>query len=287
MISIQNENFKSYLAGLFEGDGSFIVPPVLKDSKNRLRYPKLKVAFHINDKPLALRLQACYGGHFENYKHHVVWNVTRKDQILLICSHINGRLRTPKINDFIKLINFMKNKDSLIEFEVLPLDESPINSNAWLAGFSDANSNFFLSIVKRKNNKKRIQLQFRIEVKQFYGKGLIKNSENFSSFTPICNTIAEFLGLGIYHRTRNKKHHMILIVSTSVQTNSKVVQYFNNFSLLSSKYLNYIDWKTVHEMQKKKLHLTTEGLKVCENIKSNFNTTRNKFSWDHLDNFYL
>ena len=45
--------FNSYLAGLIEGDGSFIVPKVVKDKKGRLRYSKIKVAFHIKDKPLA------------------------------------------------------------------------------------------------------------------------------------------------------------------------------------------------------------------------------------------
>ena len=286
---IQNENFKPYLAGLLEGDGSFVVPSIMRDSKNRLRYVKIRVAFVKKDKPLAKILKSYYGGYFEENdgENFIVWNITKKDQILVICSHINGYLRTPKINDFHKLIEFMRIQDPSINVKVLPLNETPIDSNAWLAGFSDADSNFNLIISKKKNNKKRIQLQFRIEVKRFYTKHLIKNSENYSDFTPICNVIAQFFDLGLYHRTRKEKYHTIIISTTSVHTNAKVIKYFETFPLFSSKYLDYLDWKTIHKMQEKKLHLTPEGWKICEEIRQNYNKNRHKFSWNHLNHFYL
>lgn len=286
---IPNKNFRSYFAGLLEGDGSFVVPSKQRDSKNRLRYVAIKVAFVKKDEPLVKLLKSYYGGFLEEYDNanYIVWWISRKAQVLLICRHVNGYLRTSKINDFYKLITFMKVQDPSIYFKVLPLDETPIESNAWLAGFSDAVSNFNLNISRIKNNKKRVQLQFRIEVKQFYNKNLIKNSENFSSFIPICNTIAEFFGLGICHRTRKKKYHTIIISSTSSFTNAKVINYFEMFPLFSSKYLDYTDWKIVHNMQEKKLHLTFEGLKFCEKIKQNFSNNRHKFFWDHLDNFYF
>ena len=286
---IKNENFKSYFAGFLEGDGSFIVPLTLRDSKNRLKYSKIRVAFHIKDKPLAECFKSYYGGHFEEYKgnNFFVWNITKKSSILLICSHINGYLRTPKFNDFYKLIEFMKNQDSSINFKVLPLNTTPIYSDAWLAGFSDADGNFNVIITKRKNNKTRVQIQFRIEVKEFYTKHSVTMTESLSSFTPICSMIATFFDLGLYHRTRKKKYHLIIITTTSVRTNGKVIEYFDKFPLLSSKYLDYVDWKTIHNMQEKKLHLTVKGVKICEEIKQNMNSKRNKFSWKHLNNFYL
>lgn len=286
-MSTKNKNFKSYFAGLIEGDGSFVVPSAIRDKKFRLRYPKISIVFVKKDEPLAELLRSHFGGHFEErgIKNYIVWNVTKKDQILLICSHVNGYLRTPKINDFYKLIEFMKIQDSSINFEVLPLNETPLDSDAWLSGFSDADSNFSLNISRRKNNKKRVQLQFRIEVKQFYNKCLIKNSENFSSFTPICNTIAEHFGLGIYHRTRSGKYHSVIVSSISIRTNANVIKYFEKFPLFSSKYLDYTDWKTVHNMQEKKLPLS-KILKVSEEIRQNYNQTRNKFLWAHLNNFY-
>ena len=284
---IENENFKPYFAGLLEGDGSFVTPSRQRDSKNRLQYAKIKVAFHLNDKPLAECFRFHYGGHFEEQENLVVWIIGKKEQILAVCSDINGFLRTPKIHDFAKLIAFIKSRDSSIYFEVLPLDESPIGSNAWLSGFSDADSNFHLNISERKNGRKRIQITFRIEVKQFFNRCLVLNSQNFSTFTPICNTIAEFLSLGIYHRVRKGKYYSIIICTTSVNTNAKVVDYFQKYPLFSSKYWNFLDWRKIHEMQRKKLHLTPKGLQICETIKSNYNRNRRAFSWDHLNNFYL
>ena len=149
------------------------------------------------------------------------------------------------------MIAFIKSQDPSIPFEVLPLDESPIGSNAWLSGFSDADSNFHLHISARKNGRKRVQISFRIEVKQFYDRHLIKNSQNFSTFTPICNTIAEFLNLGIYHRVREGKYYSIIICTTSVNTNAKVVDYFEKFPLFSSKYMNFLSWKKMNKMQVK------------------------------------
>lgn len=282
-----NKNFKSYLAGLIEGDGSFIVPPQQRDLKGRLLYPKVKVVFAKKDQPLADLLNNYYGGNFEIHENYIVWIIVKKSQILLICEHINGYLRTLKINDLSKLINFLKVRDSSIHLNVLPLNETPINSDSWLAGFSEADGNFHINITKRKNNKKRVQLLYRLEIKQFFNGSIIKNSENYSSFLPVCNTIAEHFNLGLYHRTRKKKYHLIIVSTTSVRTNTKVIEYFEKFPLFSSKYLDYVNWKTIHKMQEKKLHLTSEGLEICETIKQNHNNNRTRFSWDHLKNFYL
>jgi hypothetical protein len=45
-----------------------------------------------------------------------------------ILNAINGKLRTPKINSFYSMIDFLKLKG--INIDKLPLDTSPINSNA-------------------------------------------------------------------------------------------------------------------------------------------------------------
>lgn len=281
-----NKNFKSYFAGLLEGDGSFIVPKTRRDSKGRLRYAKIKIAFAIKDKPLADVLLSHFGGNYETHKNYFVWVISTKKDLLSICNEINGYLRTPKINDFYNLIDFL-NEDKNILLRKMPLDKTSIGSNAWLAGFSDADANFNISITRRKKDKKRVQIQFRIEVKEFYNKLPTKNSQEFSTFYPICHKIATNFNLGFYSRTRKNKYHLLIITTTSTFTNAKVIRYFDTFSLFSSKYLDYINWKIVHKLQVKKLHITPSGLKICENIKQNHNKTRHKFSWDHLDNFYL
>lgn len=250
-MSSNSKNFKSYFAGLLESTGSFFVESKIGNSNNYQHNGKIKVEFVKKDKPLAEILKSYYGGEFEEHTNSIVWSITNPKQVLSICNDINGYLRTPKINDFYKLVKFIKIQNRSIKFKILPMDETSINSNAWLAGFSDGNSNFNLNISKKKNNKTRVQIQFRIEIKQFYDRTLIKNSENFSNFVPICNTIAESFDLGIYHRTRKKKYHLIIIVSTSFHTNNKIINYFEKFPLFSSKYLDYKNWKAIHNMQKK------------------------------------
>lgn len=284
---IKNQQFNAYLAGLLEGDGSFVVPRRQRDLKGRRRYAKIKVAFVSKDRPLAEVLKFFYGGHFEEHENYIVWSITCRDQILQICYDINGYLRTPKFNDFAKLIHFIKTQSEDIQFDILPLDDSScIGSNAWLAGFIDADGNFHISITNRKNSKKRVQLQFRLEVKENYGKEPLVNSENFSSFVPICNTVACYFGLGVYHRTRLKKYHLIIISSTSRLANAKVVDYFERFSLLSSKRLDYENWKTIHNLQIKTPSLTQENLKMCERIQKNHNSNRHITNWDHLTDLY-
>jgi len=45
-----------------------------------------------------------------------------------IMNAINGKLRTPKINAFYNMVEFLKLKR--VNIEKLPLDTSPLNSNA-------------------------------------------------------------------------------------------------------------------------------------------------------------
>lgn len=285
---VVSENFKSYLAGLIEGDGSFIIPSVARSSKNRKRYAKIKVAFVKKDKPLAECLQSFYGGYFEKQKNYIVWIISAKEEILQIAQHINGYLRTPKINDFYKMIDFMiENLDNSIKFSKLPLDNSSIHSNSWLAGFVDADGSFNISITARSNNRKRIQIAFRLECKEFYSKNASHDSIEFSEFTYICHKIATTFQLGFYKRTRQFKHHSILIVSTSLITNGNIVDYFEKFPLFSSKYLDYLNWKKIYKMQVENTHLTELGLKTCEEIKKNHNSTRTTFTWTHLNNLFI
>ena len=284
---IFNENFKSYFAGFFEGNGSFVIPEKQRDNEDRLLYAKIIITFDLKDKPLAECFCSHYGGHFEEHGALVFWNITKTDQILAICSDINGFLRTPRIETFSKFIGFLKTQDTSIAFEVLPLDESSIGSNAWLSGYSDAKCSFKLNTYERKGGKKGVQITFMIEVKDYSYMIMVLNSENCSTYTPICNTIAEFFDLGIFHRVRLRKYYLIVISATAVKKNAKVIGYFEKYPLFSSKYLDYVDWREIHGMQEEKEHTTLDGFQYCKEIKENFNKKRTTFSWDHLNNFYL
>ncbi len=73
-------------------------------------------------------------------------------------------MRTPKLEALHRLIDILQDKNRIIGITKMPLDMSPINSNSWLSGFTDADGNFNVIISHRKNSKSiRVQTQYRIE----------------------------------------------------------------------------------------------------------------------------
>lgn len=57
--------------------------------------------------------------------------------------------------------------------------------------------------------------------------------------------------------------------------------YFNKFSLLSSKYLNYKDWCVVDDLIMTKRHVIEE--ERVRQIKNTMNNNRTEFYWGHLN----
>lgn len=136
-------NLSYYLAGLIEGDGHFNTPNQLKTPSGRARVAALEVVFTLKDRPSAELLKSLFGGNI--YDHSPArsarggWLVQDKKSLLNIINLINGKLRTPKINYFNKMIDFFLMLKEIIK---LPLDTSPLNSNGWLAGLLDADGHF-------------------------------------------------------------------------------------------------------------------------------------------------
>lgn len=101
---------------------------------------------------------------------HVILQILSKDEVLKIINLINGHMRTPKIETLHRAILWINAKDNSC-IPLLGLDTSPLDSNAWLAGFTDADENFSINIHERKNTRStEVQTFFRIEVKQNYSR---------------------------------------------------------------------------------------------------------------------
>lgn len=156
----------AYLAGLIEADGSFAIHD--KDSKAKKYLPKILIVFSLNDSPLAEKLMSIIKvGKLYNKPQQgcVIW---LKKDVIKIINLINGYMRTPKIEALHRAIKWY-NGFYNINIEPLDLDQSSINSNAWLAGFTDGDGNFSINLVDRKKKgvitTKRVQVFFRIETK--------------------------------------------------------------------------------------------------------------------------
>lgn len=203
-------------------------------------------------------------------------------------------MRTPKIEAVHRTIDWLnnyivKNQNSNLpstiqilsiinKLEKFPLDESPIESNSWFSGFTDADGNFSINIHKRTNrNSTRVQLYYRLEINQNYHK--LDSEGSKVSFFPIMSKIGLFLGVTVFSRsrlTKDKIFYSFSVISHNKDSNLKVCEYFNKFPLLSSKYLDYKDWSDILNLQISN-KITTSYLDKAIKIRTDFNSTRKTY----------
>jgi len=221
----------------------------------------------------------------------VLWQIQKIDDVIKIINIINGFMRTPKIEALHRAIDWF-NEFYSYNIDCLGLDLSPIDSNAWLAGFSDGDGNFSILLTNRKKKgnitSKRIQTFFRIELRQTYHRDVSAEQGGVSYYT-ILNKIATYLGVNLYSRTREQKDkvfYAFMVISHNASSHAKVISYFNRFPLYSSKYLAYKDWSYVVEQARLRAGkiLTQKEISETEIIKAQFNNKRKSFDFSHLDN---
>lgn len=271
-----NEDFNCWLTGLIEGDGTIITPKNKRDSKNRLLYPIIRIAFHPKDKPLARKIVEILGyGNVTCNGQVIILSVSAKMNILDLINRLNGNMRTPKIYRLHKMIDWFNEKhDGCCKRKKilkLDIDESSIDSNAWLSGMSDADSNFNVIITKRKNNNIKVSTQWRLKFNQktYHGRDQCYWA----------NVISCWLDVTLYSRSRiikDKMYSSFIITAHNIKSKNLLIDYFNKYPLKSSKFLDYKDWYCCYEP-------LTKNLDIIKKHKSNMNKNRTDFNWDHLN----
>lgn len=288
--NVVNQSLGPYLAGLIEADGSIAVQD--KDSKVKVYRPMIIIVFNLSDKPLADRLATITEAGTVYHKQnagYVLWQIRKKQDVIKIIQLINGYMRTPKIEALNRaIVWFNENNDSSID--CLPIDYTPIDSNSWLAGFTDGDGNFSITLTDRKKKgkitNKRVQTFFRLESRQNYHRG----DAAANSYFTILSIIAEYLKVNVYSRTRQQKEKLFyafMVMAHSHVSHIKVRTYFDNFPLYSSKYLSYKDWCRVQDIRANADILTKEQIEEIKNIKSQFNSKRKVYDFNHLKNLTL
>lgn len=316
-ININNiEYLGSYLAGLIEGNGSITVSDIT--SKNRYS-PKIDIVFIEKDYQLALYLSNLLNigkiNKRPNNKDYI-WNINKIEDTYKLLKLTNGYYRTPKYEAVVRAINWINNyilnykqkdinnlglynmkirnnilsKISIIDIK--PLDTSNLWDNSWLSGFTDINGNFNIIISKRKNKNYTLQLSYKLEIKQIY----LKSDYNYknNNYFNIMSDISSIFNTNLNSRKRylklnnqnDYKYYYSYIIAIGSIINLKLVnKYFNKYPLLSSKYLDYKDWSSIlnniEYYNNKPSH--PECIKLAIEIRKNYNSTRTKFNWDHLD----
>ena len=237
---LTDNEFGHYLAGLIDGDGHF--------SKT----PQLVIVFNQLDASLAyfIKGQIGYGNIYKvKNKEAVILVVSKGEGIRRVIKLINGKIRSDN-----KLNQINKNILSNPRFKDLPLISKNKDSNLnnhWLAGFSDADASFQIKLIS-KNKRTEARLNYQIDQKENTLLILIKN----------------FLGGNIGYR---KSQDTYYYGSTSFGSAVKVINYFDQYPLLSSKHLNYLKWRKAYILIQNKEHLTELGLEQITKLKKTMN----------------
>lgn len=266
-IQIKNNdlNLSYYLAGLIEGDGYISI-----NNKNKVI---LGITFNIKDLFLAKNLLNNFEQGFivKRKTKSIELRFTSVKVLRKIINLINGKFRTPKIDQLYKLIDWM-NKHHSIDIPKLSLDNSPLFNNSWLAGFIDADGCFYIRYFLN-----QLQCKFSLEQRMIYP----KTQENFK---PILDQICLFLNVKLNIRSRINYKNSYYIIKIENQNSTQIlIDYLNNNSLFSSKYLDFLEWKKAFNQIKNKTHLTDQGRNIVYSTKNNMNNKRTYFNWDHLN----
>ena len=282
-----NSYLAPYLAGLIEGDGHIAVHD--KNTQKKEYRPKIIIAFNINDKPLAEKLstELKVGKVIDRSSAgHVLLQILAKEEVLKIINIINGHMRTPKLEALHRAISWINERDNS-SIPLLGIDSSPLESNSWLAGFTDADGCFGIAIYDRKKIgvflRTSVQTSFRIEVKQNSSRE-VTLEQGGSSFFTIMSEIAAFFTVNLYTRTRkteDKVFYAFAVVAHNSRSHEILRSYFQNYPLYSSKYLAYKDWCLVQDLHKGSL--SKDNLERIKAIKNGFNTKRKVFDFSHLN----
>ena len=100
--------------------------------KKQKNYPQIKICFPRDYFPLAIKLQAAFGGSFEwsEKKTYVLLKFRSIDSVYVVARLINGYLRTPKVHKFKSLVRF-GNRNLGYGMKTLAIDQSDLSKNAW------------------------------------------------------------------------------------------------------------------------------------------------------------
>lgn len=263
-MKIKTKDFNSYLTGLIEGDGYLLC----------IDKPMVTIAGHKKDKPFFEWLSNVLGyGEITrgSSPNSIVWKVIDSLSIKDVCERTQHYFRTGKIHRMNKVRKYY-------DLEPIILDSSDILSNGWLAGMSDADSNFNVII----GNRKKVNTQWRLEI------------STTTSNLEIASLISEGLDTKVLIRTKlekskREKYHSIMVVSFNEKQKDKLTDYFSKFPLLTAKQNDFENWKLIRDLKltatstEKKIELVEAALFIKNKMK-NKNLHVN---WDHLDKVEL
>lgn len=233
--NLTDDEFGYFLAGLIEGDGWF-------------GDKQLCIVFIENDISLAyfVKKRIGYGNVYKiKDKKAVRYICKKREGLLYILFLINGKLVSkPKYE---QLVNH--NYSESYKYSILPPSKHVTLNNHWLAGFSQADGCFHISISKSKTHKTgfNVKLEFSIKQNDVLPLKLIYNKFNMGNLSQY-NT-----GIWCYK-------------SSGFKTAEALINYFDFFNVFAGKYVSYLKFRKVYIMVTNGQHLEEKGISKIKSI---------------------
>ena len=256
------------------------------------------IHLHVKEVDVLYKIQKFFlVGNVTIHKDAANFQVVSLTDLLRVMEHFNSYpLRSQKHSDFIlfkKAYDLIANKEHLLDMknlvnirasmnkglperlllefpnanpEVRPeftLDKNDklFDINYWIAGFVDGEGCFYVKTSKSKTHKLGLSVTLNFIVTQ--------NIRDMLLMEEIKST------LGCGSITINESSSVIRFAVTKLSDiQNKIIPFFDKYSLVGDKLINYEDFKRVSDLMARKSHLTKEGLDEILAIKSNMNFNR-------------
>lgn len=234
---LTHNEFGYFLAGLIEGDGWF-------------GYKQLHIIFAKEDRSLAYYVKKRIG-------HGNVYNIKDKQAVRYICKTIKGlsiilSLINGKLVSNYKYDQLIKhNYSAIYDIAVLPPLKSLCLDNYWLAGFTQADGCFHVSVVKSKTHKTghSVRLEYSLKQNDFLPLKLLTDNIKMGNLSQYSS------GIWCYK-------------STGFKTAVRLINYFDEFNLFAGKYKSYLKFRKVYVMVTEGKHLQEKGVNKIISIKT-------------------
>ena len=248
-----DSEFKYWLIGFTEGDGAFLIHDkkyvsfqitqsgsdvqVLYYIKRRLGFGKVAV----QDK--------------DNFTYK--YTVRGEQYILELIEIFNGNILCE--NRRIKFKRWVEtfNKAYGTNIGIIDKKNNPTLDNAWLAGFTDAEGCFTVSITKRSEKYSQVNVRYIISQKG--------ELELMAKFKELLNGTLSYL-----------KSYDGYNMSVHLTKLDKVLDYFNRYDLRTKKTLDFWHWYKIYVLVLRNEHRTKEGLELIKRLAGEINKKKKR-----------
>jgi hypothetical protein len=225
--------FSSYFAGLIESSGTFVLP-------KKFNFPKLLILFKLKDILLVEELISITKlGILSKLKNGIIWEINNKEDFFKLILIINGYMRTYKINMFYKIIDWY-NINYRTNIKFLGKDISPLDSNAWFAGFSQNKSSFKATL----SNDSRFISNYTLLVNIVISAQSSDVESEMSDYLLLFCKISEFLKTDFITKVKRTSYvkNTFIVYAYNTENKNILLEYFNKFPMLGVISLDYERW---------------------------------------------